>query len=65
MLIIDLIAATVARVREYILNTPTILNNPDAFIRGGGWDHTSWPGSAWPTAVRVILQPYPIHLSAF
>jgi hypothetical protein len=43
---------TVARVREYILSTPAILNNPDAFIRGGGWDHTSWPGAAWPTAVR-------------
>ncbi|KAF7374110.1 Amidohydro-3 domain-containing protein [Mycena sanguinolenta] len=49
------ISETVSRVREYILRTPSILNNSDAFIRGGGWDHTSWPGAAWPTAVRGIM----------
>ncbi|KAJ7864326.1 amidohydrolase family-domain-containing protein [Mycena leptocephala] len=32
------IGAAVARVREYILNTPAILNNPDAFIRGNDLD---------------------------
>ncbi|KAJ6449910.1 amidohydrolase family-domain-containing protein [Mycena vitilis] len=41
---------TVARVREYILRTPSVLRNHDTFIRGGGWDHTSWPGAPWPTA---------------
>ncbi|KAJ7681284.1 amidohydrolase family-domain-containing protein [Mycena rosella] len=48
---------TVARVREYILRTPAVLNNPNAFIRGGGWDHTSWPGSAWPTAADLDADP--------
>ncbi|KAJ7354162.1 amidohydrolase family-domain-containing protein [Mycena albidolilacea] len=51
------ISDTVARVREYILSTPAILNNPDAFIRGGGWDHTSWPGAAWPTADELDADP--------
>ncbi|KAJ7508032.1 amidohydrolase 3 [Mycena galericulata] len=48
------IQETVARVREYILANPSILHNPDVFIHGGGWDHTSWPGAAWPTAARHI-----------
>ncbi|KAJ6518556.1 amidohydrolase family-domain-containing protein [Mycena vulgaris] len=51
------ITDTVARVREYILSNPAILNNPDAFIRGGGWDHTSWPGAAWPTAADLEADP--------
>ncbi|KAJ6494587.1 amidohydrolase family-domain-containing protein [Mycena sanguinolenta] len=51
------ISETVARVREYILRTPAILNNPDAFIRGGGWDHTSWPGAAWPTSDDLDADP--------
>ncbi|KAJ6535556.1 amidohydrolase family-domain-containing protein [Mycena capillaripes] len=51
------ISETVARVREYILRTPAILNNPDAFIRGGGWDHTSWPGASWPTANDLDADP--------
>ncbi|KAJ7093288.1 amidohydrolase family-domain-containing protein [Mycena belliarum] len=51
---------TVARVREYILRTPAVHNNPDAFIRGGGWDHTRWPGAAWPTAVQWV----PLDLDA-
>ncbi|KAJ7478902.1 amidohydrolase family-domain-containing protein [Mycena latifolia] len=48
---------TVARVRDYILRTPAILHNPDAFIRGGGWDHTRWPGTAWPTAADLEADP--------
>ncbi|KAJ7434315.1 amidohydrolase family-domain-containing protein [Mycena galericulata] len=48
---------TVARVREYILSNPDILNNPHAFIRGGGWDHTSWPGASWPTAADLDADP--------
>ncbi|KAJ7679556.1 amidohydrolase family-domain-containing protein [Mycena polygramma] len=48
---------TVARVREYILRTPAILHNRDAWIRGGGWDHTSWPGAAWPTAEALDADP--------
>ncbi|KAJ6570591.1 amidohydrolase 3 [Mycena vulgaris] len=48
---------TVARVREYILSNPAILNNPDTFIREGGWDHTSWPGGAWPKAADLEADP--------
>ncbi|KAJ7051743.1 amidohydrolase family-domain-containing protein [Mycena amicta] len=48
---------TVARVREYILKTPAVLNNTDAFIRGGGWDHTRWPGATWPTARHLEDDP--------
>ncbi|KAJ7141779.1 amidohydrolase family-domain-containing protein [Mycena crocata] len=53
----ETINATVARVREHILSNPAILNNPDTFIRGGGWDHTSWPGAAWPTAGDLDADP--------
>ncbi|KAJ7609921.1 amidohydrolase family-domain-containing protein [Roridomyces roridus] len=59
---------TVARVREYILSNPSILNNPEAFIRGGGWDHTSWPGEAWPTAADLeaddIIRGRPVILQS-
>ncbi|KAK6985112.1 Amidohydro-3 domain-containing protein [Favolaschia claudopus] len=48
---------TVGRVRSYILLTPSVLENQNAFIRGGGWDHTSWPGSAWPTADDLEADP--------
>ncbi|KAF7310265.1 Amidohydro-3 domain-containing protein [Mycena indigotica] len=48
---------TVARVRQYILNTPSILNDTNAFVRGGGWDHTQWPGAAWPTARHLDADP--------
>ncbi|KAJ7032151.1 amidohydrolase family-domain-containing protein [Mycena alexandri] len=51
------IGDTVARVQEHILRTPTLLNNPDAFVRGGGWDHTSWPGASWPTADELDADP--------
>ncbi|KAF7293292.1 Amidohydro-3 domain-containing protein [Mycena chlorophos] len=48
---------TVARVREYILKTPSVLNNTEAFVRGGGWDHTRWPGASWPTARHLDADP--------
>ncbi|KAJ7737257.1 amidohydrolase 3 [Mycena maculata] len=48
---------TVARVRDYILSNPEILNNTDTFIRGGGCDHTSWLGAAWPTAADLDADP--------
>ncbi|KAJ7779933.1 amidohydrolase family-domain-containing protein [Mycena metata] len=48
---------TVARVRKHILSTPALFNNPDAFVRGGGWDHTSWPGASWPTAEELDADP--------
>ncbi|KAJ6565072.1 amidohydrolase 3 [Mycena sp. CBHHK59/15] len=37
---------TVTRVRQYILDNPEILNNPDAF-----------PGSEWPTAADLDADP--------
>ena len=45
----------VARVREYILSTPEIYNDTSRVITGGGWDHTVWPSTGWPSAVRVIF----------
>jgi len=44
---------TVARVRDFILANPDVLNDTSKFIIGGGWDHTIWPASNLPTAVRV------------
>ncbi|CAA7259249.1 unnamed protein product [Cyclocybe aegerita] len=43
----------VARVREYILSTPEIYNDTTKPITGGGWDHTVWPSSSWPTAADL------------
>ncbi|KAJ3518136.1 hypothetical protein NLJ89_g62 [Agrocybe chaxingu] len=43
----------VARVREYILSTPEIYNDTTKLITGGGWDHTVWPSSTWPTAADL------------
>lgn len=40
----------VARVREYILLTPEIYNDTSRVITGGGWDHTVWPTTGWPSA---------------
>lgn len=54
----------VARVRQYILETPDIRNDISKVITGGGWDHTTW--LAWPSAVsepntelqkKLTLQP--------
>lgn len=41
----------VALVREYILSTPEIYNNTSHVVTGGGWDHTIWGASGWPTSV--------------
>jgi hypothetical protein len=46
---------TVARVREYILSNPDVYNDTSKFILGGGWDHTIWPTTGWPTAVFHIF----------
>jgi len=45
----------VARVREYILSTPEVYDDISKVITGGGWDHTIWPSTGWPSAVRVII----------
>ena len=41
----------VARIRQYILDTPDIHNDTSKVITGGGWDHTVWYG--WPSAVSL------------
>ncbi|KAK2467801.1 hypothetical protein APHAL10511_000096 [Amanita phalloides] len=48
---------TVARVKEFILANPDVLNDTSKYITGGGWDHTIWPGSKWPTAVDLDADP--------
>ncbi|KAJ3574658.1 hypothetical protein NP233_g1624 [Leucocoprinus birnbaumii] len=48
---------TVLRVREFILNNPDILNDKTKWIRGGGWDHTIWPSSNWPTSAELDADP--------
>ncbi|KAJ7182054.1 amidohydrolase family-domain-containing protein [Mycena filopes] len=51
------IAETVARVREHVLRTPALRHDPNAWVRGGGWDHTNWPGAVWPTADALDTDP--------
>jgi hypothetical protein len=50
---------TVTRVRDFILANPDIHNDTSRYITGGGLDHTIWPTSRWPTAVRM---PYLIRV---
>ncbi|KAJ7188474.1 amidohydrolase family-domain-containing protein [Mycena filopes] len=49
------IQETVARVKNYILANPDIDKN--AYILGGGWDHTIWPTTRWPTAADLDSDP--------
>ncbi|KAK7057396.1 putative amidohydrolase YtcJ [Favolaschia claudopus] len=62
------IKETVARVREYILAHPEIQKNMSAYVLGGGWDHTVWPTSRWPSADDLdsdpVLQGRPIILQS-
>jgi len=44
----------VRRIREYIKARPGLMNNTNAWIEGGGWDHMSWPEGTWPTAVSGL-----------
>lgn len=48
---------TVLRVREFILNNPEVLNDKTKWIRGGGWDHTIWPSSNWPSGAELDADP--------
>jgi len=56
----------VARVRQYILDTPDIYNDTSKVITGGGWDHTSWLG--WPSAADLdaddVVRGRPIVLQS-
>ncbi|CAK5281440.1 unnamed protein product [Mycena citricolor] len=51
------IAETVTRVRDYVLGNSDIKANPNAYVLGGGWDHTSWSTTRWPTAEDLEQDP--------
>ncbi|KAJ8077031.1 hypothetical protein PM082_001454 [Marasmius tenuissimus] len=51
------IQETVERVRNYILSNPDVQKDKKKFILGGGWDHTVWPASAWPSAADLDEDP--------
>ncbi|KAF8813640.1 hypothetical protein BYT27DRAFT_7083829 [Phlegmacium glaucopus] len=58
----------VARVRDYILSTPDIYNDTSKVVTGGGWDHTVWPSTSWPTAADLdadsIVRGRPVVLQS-
>lgn len=37
-----------ARIKAYAAD-PSVSENPSSWIKGGGWDHTLWPGKTLPT----------------
>ncbi|KAF5326133.1 hypothetical protein D9611_000139 [Ephemerocybe angulata] len=51
------VSETVERVKNFILSNPDILNDKTKIVTGGGWDHTSWPSSVWPTAADLDKDP--------
>ncbi|KAJ6497886.1 amidohydrolase family-domain-containing protein [Mycena sanguinolenta] len=51
------IQETVARVKKYILAHPEIQMNTSTYVLGGGWDHTVWPTTRWPTAADLDSEP--------
>ncbi|KAJ7350257.1 amidohydrolase family-domain-containing protein [Mycena albidolilacea] len=51
------IQETVARVKKYILANPEIQRNTSTYVLGGGWDHTVWPTTRWPTAADLDSDP--------
>lgn len=58
----------VARVRAYILSNPDIYNDTSKVITGGGWDHTVWPSTSWPTSADLdadsIVRGRPVVLQS-
>ena len=51
-LLIHSLTAAVARVRDYILSHPAVLNDRSSLIEGWGWDHTAWPVEKFPSYVN-------------
>ncbi|KAF7375991.1 putative amidohydrolase YtcJ [Mycena sanguinolenta] len=51
------IQETVTRVKQYILAHPEIQMNTSTYVLGGGWDHTVWPTTRWPTAADLDSDP--------
>ncbi|PPQ89547.1 hypothetical protein CVT25_012219 [Psilocybe cyanescens] len=58
----------VALIREYVLSNPDILNDSSKVITGGGWDHTIWPTTGWPSAADfdadTVVRGRPIILQS-
>ncbi|KAI5123983.1 hypothetical protein M0805_006395 [Coniferiporia weirii] len=50
-------AAVVARVRDFILSNPDILNDTTRLIEGWGWDHTAWPVEEFPSFKELETDP--------
>ncbi|KAF5370724.1 hypothetical protein D9758_002094 [Tetrapyrgos nigripes] len=48
---------TVQRVRDYINANPDVKADKSMYILGGGWDHTVWPTSGWPSAADLDADP--------
>ncbi|KAF7362054.1 putative amidohydrolase YtcJ [Mycena venus] len=42
---------------KYILANPEIQKNTSTYVLGGGWDHTVWPTTRWPTAADLDSDP--------
>lgn len=41
----------IERIKQYIQSHPNVLNDPDRWIEGMGWDQTKWESKKFPTAV--------------
>ncbi|KAG5719455.1 putative amidohydrolase ytcJ [Termitomyces sp. T112] len=59
---------TVARVRDFILANPDVHNDTSKVVFGGGWDHTIWPMTGWPTSAHLdedpVIQGRPVILQS-
>ncbi|THU95686.1 amidohydrolase 3 [Dendrothele bispora CBS 962.96] len=51
------VAETVSRVRNYSVSNPDIHSDKSLVVRGGGWDHTSWPNGSLPTSDELESDP--------
>ncbi|KAF9450920.1 hypothetical protein P691DRAFT_773575 [Macrolepiota fuliginosa MF-IS2] len=45
------------RIKEYIQSRPDILNDPNRWIEGMGWDQTKWEDKKFPTAEDLDQDP--------
>jgi hypothetical protein len=41
-------------VKEFVMGTPEVRDDPSKIIEGWGWNHMGWAGRAWPTAVSFL-----------
>ncbi|CAO1634607.1 unnamed protein product [Sympodiomycopsis kandeliae] len=65
ILSVDLTGATslkecIERLNTFIESNPTLLNDPDRWIEGNGWDQTRWndtDGKSFPTAQDLAVSP--------